>query len=278
MWTKNQVTAVKRRCDVRIYYSDGVTPAWRGLDLISKGVVYICGVNSPHFDLATGTMTNKRRPLVVADDTFTAADTNICTAIGHGLETGDGPVQLTTTGTLPAGLTAATDYWIIRLGDDTFSFAESLANAYAGTAVDITDAGTGTHTLSDTASTQRGLDGEFTYQATQAETNHDAPMTTVLVEGVLDDESGTPDAGGATRAFTHVYMAPEDSTGWSVADIDGHTRVQALRILFRGEAAPYTRDPNTGKIVHRDYADTKDSHEGTITSTGRSDVDVIDPD
>lgn len=97
--------------------------------------------------------------LVVADDTFTADDTtDICTAASHGLETGDGPVQLTSSGTLPAGLSLATDYWIIKEDANTFKFATSLANALAGTDVDITDTGSGTHTLSDTASTKRPSD------------------------------------------------------------------------------------------------------------------------
>lgn len=96
------------------------------------------------------------RALVVADDTFTAADTDICTATAHGLQTGDGPIRLTNSGgALPAGLAAATDYYVIRLDADTFSLATSRANALAGTAIDITDAGTGTHTLADTASTKR---------------------------------------------------------------------------------------------------------------------------
>lgn len=50
--------------------------------------------------------------------------------------------QLTTTGTLPAGLSTGTDYFLIANGDGTNSFATSRANAIAGTAVDITAYGT----------------------------------------------------------------------------------------------------------------------------------------
>lgn len=49
--------------------------------------------------------------------------------------------QLTTTGTLPAGLSLATDYFIIVVDANTVKFASSLANAQAGTAVDITNQG-----------------------------------------------------------------------------------------------------------------------------------------
>lgn len=91
---------------------------------------------------------------VVADTTFTTATTDICTAAGHGLITGDGPIRVSSSGTLPAGLVAATDYYVIWVSANTFKLATSRANAFAGTAVDITDTGSGTHTLSDTSSTK----------------------------------------------------------------------------------------------------------------------------
>lgn len=57
-------------------------------------------------------------------------------------------VQLTTTTTLPGGLATATDYYVIKVTDETCKLATSYANAVAGTAINITDAGTGTHTMS----------------------------------------------------------------------------------------------------------------------------------
>jgi len=56
-------------------------------------------------------------------------------------------VQVSTTTTLPAGLAAATDYYVIKVTDTTAKLATSYANAVAGTAINITDAGTGTHTI-----------------------------------------------------------------------------------------------------------------------------------
>jgi hypothetical protein len=80
--------------------------------------------------------------------TFTAAASDICTMAGHGYTTGNGPVQVTTSAAdQPAGLSLLTDYWVIRLSASTFNLASSLANALAGTAVDIADAGTGTHKI-----------------------------------------------------------------------------------------------------------------------------------
>lgn len=57
-------------------------------------------------------------------------------------------VQVSSTTTLPAGLSAATNYYVIKVSDSTCKLATSYANAIAGTAINITDAGTGTHTMS----------------------------------------------------------------------------------------------------------------------------------
>lgn len=79
--------------------------------------------------------------------TFTAdAGTDVCTHSNINLFPYT-RVQLTTSGTLPAGLATATDYYVIKVTDTTCKFATSYANAVAGTAIDITDAGTGTHNI-----------------------------------------------------------------------------------------------------------------------------------
>jgi hypothetical protein len=85
-------------------------------------------------------------------DTFTAdAGTDLCTYTStanypSNLLTGT-RVRLTTTTTLPGGLATATDYYLIRMSDSTFELATTYANALAGTQINITDAGTGTHTI-----------------------------------------------------------------------------------------------------------------------------------
>lgn len=88
-------------------------------------------------------------PQNFASATDVDAGTDIITVTGHGFETGR-KVALSTAGVLPAGL-SATNYWMIAVTANTLKFAASLADAIAGTAVDITDAGTGTHTLTPAA-------------------------------------------------------------------------------------------------------------------------------
>jgi len=85
---------------------------------------------------------------------FDPGDVNIftdqITVTGHGYTTGV-KGQFTTTGTLPSGINLATDYWIIKVDNDTISIATSLANAQAGTVETLNSVGSGTHTFTPTA-------------------------------------------------------------------------------------------------------------------------------
>lgn len=60
-------------------------------------------------------------------------------------------IQMTTGTTLPTPLLVATNYWVIVDDANTIRLASSLANARAGTAINLTDGGTGTHTATATA-------------------------------------------------------------------------------------------------------------------------------
>lgn len=90
--------------------------------------------------------------------------TDRVTITTHGQQTGS-KGQMTTSSALPTGLSTSTDYFIIKIDANTVQFASSLANAVAGTAIDLTNAGVGTQTFTPTASTgnilklQAGNDG-----------------------------------------------------------------------------------------------------------------------
>ena len=71
--------------------------------------------------------------------TFTAAVTDVITSPGHGLINGD-RVIISSTGTLPAGLTAGGKY-VIDATTDTFKLSEF----FGGVAINITDTGSGVH-------------------------------------------------------------------------------------------------------------------------------------
>jgi hypothetical protein len=96
-------------------------------------------------------------PLVIPTITVTGVDAtaNTFTKTGHGLLTGDGPVQLSSTVSLPGNITALTNYWIIKVDADKFKLATKFLDAMNNVAVDLADAGSGVITLDDTATTVR---------------------------------------------------------------------------------------------------------------------------
>ncbi|MGE3681953.1 MAG: packaged DNA stabilization protein [Bdellovibrionales bacterium] len=90
-----------------------------------------------------------------ADDVDTSTD--VITKTAHGLVTGL-KVRVTTIGTLPAPLAVDTDYYVIRVDDDNFQLASSLANAVSSTQINITDTGGSTMTVRpQIASTVTGI-------------------------------------------------------------------------------------------------------------------------
>lgn len=118
-------------------------------------------------------------------------------------------VQASTTGTLPTGLAAATNYYVIRISATTIKLASSLANALAGTAIDITAAGSGTHTLTHTLTARAlgdkgGEEGVSLTAAKQAS----MPLTgTASVSG----SASVRTQGGSTGAMAARISADVDS-------------------------------------------------------------------
>lgn len=246
IWARNEVQAFLRRCDLIVYQDGGATLAPRGTNFIALGIVWISGTTSPDYALALGTMTNKRRALIVADFTITATDTvnDRITKVAHGLETGDGPLRPTSTA---GGVVSGTDYWVIKFDNDQISLATTLLNAYAGTKLDIT-ATVGSMIFQDTVSTKRGLDGLFTYEATQVETDTSAPSASVVVEG-----TGYLRANGG-GAYTSVMIQSDNVLFNSLGEgsLTYGDIIRAMFSILAGKVTNYTtgtyafRDPTTG--------------------------------
>jgi len=177
-------------------------------------------------------------------DTFTAdAGTDICTwtstaNIPSNVLTGT-KVRLTTTTTLPAGLALATDYYVIALSSTTFSLATSYANAVAGTAINITDAGTGTHTVSwllprytngaglnaiffNPASTAMGAGTpNLSLNYTNSAQTASRATPTVLPVGKTAATNSHILYTGATGAGKYNYAVPRASGDSGIASIEG---------------------------------------------------------
>jgi len=78
----------------------------------------------------------------------------VCTLVAHGLVNGD-PVQLSTTGALPAGLTAFVTYYVVNKAADTFQLSATVG----GAAINTSDAGSGVHTATHVGSAVLELSG-----------------------------------------------------------------------------------------------------------------------
>src|SRR6185436_17480057 len=142
-----------------------------GGDLTLNGGALTVGATSTLIGAVTtgGNMTIGGRLLSFTDFTFTAdSTTDQLTKTAHGLETGDGPVRTSNSGgALPGGLTAGTDYWVIKIDANNFKLAiSSDANAFAGIAIDITGNGTGTQTLNHQPTRKRRTDATVTRNLT----------------------------------------------------------------------------------------------------------------
>ena len=120
------------------------------------------------------------------------------------LNVGDA-VQVSTTGTLPAPLAAVTTYYIIKVDPLTVKLATSLANAESSTAIDITDTGTGTHTIDKNVQPKSS---DFTADTSADELTLSNTISELKnVDGVELTTSGTLPAPLATGTTYYIIMS-----------------------------------------------------------------------
>lgn len=171
-WKRNQPVAALRRASLFVYDVDGApaaaTTLFTGTNelLVDKG--------DGNYVAPGGSLSNTTRPAIVSDtiDSLNTG-TNIITAAAHGMTSGLGPIQFTSTLTLPGGINALTDYYVGVLSANTFQIFPTRADMLAGTnVVDITTAGSGTITFASVAGTTAINDGNFIYTASQAEIDY----------------------------------------------------------------------------------------------------------
>lgn len=155
-----------------------VPPTWA--PTYADNVTYNVGV-MPGFDLAvwatsTVTLTGAHllgalaHPVTFSPQTAGAVNDaqDSINFPAHGFLSGDGPVRLISTLTLPTGLDSSTDYWLIRVDNDNLRFAKAtdivgeptrktpgIYNALVGNFIVFSGTGSGVITLTDTAASQR---------------------------------------------------------------------------------------------------------------------------
>lgn len=186
-----------------------------------------------------------------SDQTFGDADVTVASdqieITSHGFYTGM-LCQLTTTGTLPAGLALTTDYYAIVVDANTIKLATTLANALSGTAVDITAAaGGGTHTVDVTAVANNSI----TYTSTSA---------TVA----LEDASGSVDDVSRNWTFIGLHDYWYDNAG---------TQEQVL-VGVSDEPKIYKYDSNGSRLEITKKDRTDDTFADGDVTTGTDTVNI----
>ena len=126
------------------------------------------------------------------------------------------PVSFTSTGTLPAEIVSGTIYWTIRQGATSSKLATTLANAIAGTAINLTTDGTATISLfvrlprySDGVGVQQIVVASTASTATAANMQH----TYVNAAGTAGKVTPTTPALPASTAITPLLGVTYSGTG-----------------------------------------------------------------
>lgn len=170
-------------------------------------------VNGPWMELSW----QYEEDVIATAGTFTAvATTDIFTKTSHGFRTGIKVRVSNSGGALPAGLAAATDYYVIKIDANTFYLAASLtASSNPLAFIDITTNGTGTNTVTPQA--VAGTAGSGTYLLTLPESyiidaNYCSIGTTthsnIVGSCTAIDSAGTPlDFMGYVTAYNTTNLA-----------------------------------------------------------------------
>ncbi len=131
--------------------------------------------------------------------------------------TGD-EIKLTTTGTIPGGLVSGTVYYAISASSTTLRVATSLVNAKAGTAIDITSAGTGILSIS-IAANQTIVDN------TVIDIPEFVSYVIQFAKWMCFDKEGDPRAAGAAKKLS--YLKDQMVAALTEAQPDDENTVEA---------------------------------------------------
>ncbi len=167
------------------------------------------------------------------------------TAITYHFSTGDGPFRFTG-GDLPSGVSAGTDYWIIRESSTELKIATSLANALAGTVQAFGDDGSGTQTLIHTGkgAVSLGLD---TASGTQADDYYNElyiHITSGSAQGTfrkIADFLNTGDSCKLLHSTDGVPAAGDTYDIYAMSQVvDGLASITTVTAITIVEASPQT--------------------------------------
>lgn len=149
---------------------------------------------------------------------------------GRSLDWGDG-VRVSSSGSLPSGLSAGTTYYVICRDEERIALASTVANAFAGTAISITTAGSGTHTITYWDEARYKLNGSFTLDT---ETGEVLDQMRAAMAGYVFPRGG--------KWFIHAGAATTPTVTLGIDDLAGDFSVtpkRSMRDRINGVRAVY---------------------------------------
>ena len=145
---------------------------------------------------------------------FTMDTTSSMTVTGHGWRIDD-KIRMSSVTTLPAGLSASTDYYVVKIVDaNTVQISATLS----GEAITTTDAGTGTHTA--VLKSRYIFSDRFTDMTMSWHTANSANFTAKLQKSDQSDIN-FENASTATNRWTYVQTIDNDDG----SAVDGSTGI-----------------------------------------------------
>lgn len=147
----------------------------------------------------------------------TIATDELAVPSNESLQTGTAVVFTTSASSPPAPLIAGTTYYVIRVNATSVKLATSVANAVAGTVINLTTQGSGTHSLTATYTTRNLGDrgGEETHAMTVTEmpAHTHSPSNVWRSSGGSNNPSGVgvsgvTSVGSAGGSGAHNVMDP----------------------------------------------------------------------
>lgn len=204
----------------------------------------------------SGALITHHSPAEASSISFGFADgdvtvgTDSINSTAHGLSTGD-IVQLTSSGTLPAGLALATDYYVIRVDADNFKLAASAIDAENGDAVDITAAaGGGTHTVTGQERDRRALDTWIMNPQLDVNVVNDMDISVdINAEKAEDSAHSSGDIGNHVLGVRQDVLAASTDADGDYASFKQNAKGEQYVIDTDGNALLTTIDADTSNIA-----------------------------
>jgi len=225
-------------------------------------------------------------------DTFTYGTTHL--VAGETVVTGDGPVRVQSTATIPGGLAGGTDYWFIVVNGTTMKLATSRANALANIAVDITGSGAGTMYTAEspggtTLNEQRSRQQEWRKYTGKTYSGTSGPLRACAMQPVLaltNDKQAIFDKITALNPSGNTHIPLGLAWGWRVlsptppftegAAYDAPLWIKALVLMTDGENTVPTESStlNASRYTAYSYASEGRLNGATTSNAMETEIDA----